>query len=362
MLTGLCLVPLLTFAQNLLMNGSFEEENICTEYSKNCAPEAWISTSFFADYYFDDANYAGEGSHFIGLVIADIGKPQARNFIRSRLLCGLRKGAQYKVGFFIRSLHDVLDSVGVYFSTNDFLYQKEKLRNTTPQLLLKSGTGIQPSKNWQKVSFTYTATGEENFISIGDFKRRGHSLYGRPDLGRDYYFFIDKITLEPLNPFEHGCDEAAVVKEEAYEFNMRHTLLDKLIYIHTKRPPPVTPSSKTILQRIDTLVIPDVLFASNSFALAAEAKKMLDSFVLKVKGFKVDSIVVEGHTDSQGSASLNQKLSQNRAASVAKYMQPSFYQSLVTKAFASEKPVADNRTAQGRGKNRRVEIYIYVRE
>jgi flagellar motor protein MotB len=59
---------------------------------------------------------------------------------------------------------------------------------------------------------------------------------------------------------------------------------------------------------------------------------------------------------------LNQKLSQNRASSVVNYIQPYYQSALLAKAFASEKPVADNRTPEGRQKNRRVEIYLYVRE
>ena len=44
-------------AQNLLMNEGFEEENICTEFIKNCAPEGWISTSLTSNYYFDDVKH-----------------------------------------------------------------------------------------------------------------------------------------------------------------------------------------------------------------------------------------------------------------------------------------------------------------
>jgi hypothetical protein len=232
------------FAQNLLMNGGFEEENICSEYQKNCAPEGWISTSLYADYYFDDEVNASEGQHFIGLVLSDAERLNGRNFIRSRLLCGLRKGAQYKLDFHIRSWHNVFDSVGVYFSSNDFLYQKEKIRGAKPQLFLQEAS-LKPAKEWQKVSLIYTASGDENFIAFGDFKRRGHSLQGRPDLGREYYFFLDSISLTPLSPKEHPCDEAASIKGEEYDFNVRHTMLDRLVYLHTKNPPAVEPAPKT---------------------------------------------------------------------------------------------------------------------
>jgi hypothetical protein len=343
------------------MNGGFEEENICSEYQKNCAPEGWISTSLYADYYFDDAPNAREGSHFIGLVLSNAERLNGRNFIRSRLLCGLRKGAQYKLDFSIRSLHKVFDSIGVYFSGNDFLYQKEKIRQSQPQIFLNDSS-LLPSKEWQKVSVIYTASGEENFISIGDFKKRGHSLSGRADLGRDYYFFLDSMSLTPLNPKEHLCAEAAAMKEEEYSFDVRHKMLDRLMYMHTKNPPPVTPAPKTVLQRVDTLTIPDVLFATNSYTLGTKAKELLQQFANQMEAHRIDSVVVEGHTDNQGSLDLNQTLSQNRAASVVDYLQGSLKNPFYTKAFASEKPVADNRTTEGRQKNRRVEIYVYIRE
>jgi outer membrane protein OmpA-like peptidoglycan-associated protein len=344
------------------MNSGFEEENICTEYDKNCAPEGWISTSLYSDYYFDDKPHAHEGRHFTGLILANADKPFARNFLRSRLLCGLRKGAQYKLEFFIRSTHPVFDSIGIYFSAKDFLYEKEKLRVAKPQLFANANKNLIAQKEWQKVSLTYVATGDENFIIIGDFKTRGHRLRFEPDLGKDFYFFIDDISLVALNLNEHLCSESETIKEEEYEFNVRHSLLDRMIYTYTKNPPEITPLPKTIVQRIDTLVIPDVLFATNSYTLNKTANQLLDSLIQQTKRLQIDSLVVEGHTDNQGSLSLNQKLSENRAASVAAYFNPQVSAKTIIRGWASEKPVADNRTPVGRQKNRRVEIYIYVRE
>jgi len=345
------------------MNGDFEEENICTEYEKNCAPEGWISTSLWGDYYFDDAPHAYKNQHFVGLILAPSDVPGARNFLRSRLLCGLRKGAQYQVQFYIRSAHVVFDSVGIYFSANDFLYQKEKIKSSKPQLYLKDDASLRQLDDWQKVSLIYTASGDENFITIGDFKTKGYKWQSRrPDLGKDYYFFIDDISLTPVNPSEHICGEAEAIREEEYDFNVRHDKLDRLIYTYTKKPPVISPLPKTIVQRIDTIVVPDVLFATNSYTLSGKANNLLDSFITSAKKLQIDSVVVEGHTDNQGSSALNQKLSVNRAESVAGYLQPQLGRSLYTRGLASEKPVADNRTSIGRQKNRRVEIYIYVRE
>ncbi len=350
-------------AQNLLMNPGFEDENICTEYEKNCAPEGWISTSLFADYYFDDDVHAYEGKHFTGLILAQTYRPSVRNFLRSRLLCGLRKGSQYSLELYIRSTHCIFDSVGIYFSATDFLYQKERIINGKPQLFINKDSSLKFTGEWQKVSLIYTATGTENFINIGDFKMKGHDFKNDyPDLNHNFYFFLDKVSLVPLNPSEKLCATADSVKEEEYAFNVRHTQLDRLIYVYTKNPPEVPPLPKTVIQHIDTLVIPDVLFATNSYALNRNAARLLDSFAMQVRTAAIDSVIVEGHTDNQGTAIHNQKLSENRAASVAGYLQPSFSKAIAARGWASDKPVADNRTPSGRQKNRRVEIYVYVRE
>jgi outer membrane protein OmpA-like peptidoglycan-associated protein len=345
------------------MNGGFEDENICMEYQKNCAPEGWISTSLYADYYFDDQPHAFEGRHFTGLVLGNKDKPQLRNFLRTRLLCGLRKGAKYSLQFSFRSLHRSFDSVGIYFSAADFLYQRERIASGHPQLFLRSDSNLKASADWQKVSFVYTATGDENFLNIGDFSPRGHEFKNDvPDLARNFYFFLDDFSLTPLDPKEKLCGDAEKVKEDEYNFDPRHDKLDRLIYYYTKNPPPVEPLTKTALQRIDTLVIPDVLFATSSYTLNAKASVVLDSFIQKATSLKVDSIVVEGHTDNQGNSIANQRLSENRAGSVAGYLQPHLQTVFVTRGWASNKPVADNHTAAGRQQNRRVEIYFYVRE
>jgi outer membrane protein OmpA-like peptidoglycan-associated protein len=359
----LAFLPFTIQAQNLLMNGDFEEENICTEFTKNCAPEAWISTSLFADYFFDDEANAFSGKHFTGLILVRNDRPAVRNFLRSRLLCGLRKDAQYKLEFYIRSHHRIFDSVGIYFSANDFLYQRDRILNAKPQLFINKDSSLQTTNEWQKVELLYTASGEENYINIGDFKPRGHDFKkSRPDLDRSFYFFLDKISLTPVNATEKLCSGADSIRKEEYAFDMRHDQLDRLIYANTKNPPPVVSLPKTILQRIDTLILPDVLFAINSFTLSSKANAVLDSLLAKTKSLQIDSLVIEGHTDNQGVEELNKKLSNNRAASVAAYLQKTITTEFILRGWASEKPIADNRTPAGRQKNRRVEIYIYVRE
>lgn len=345
------------------MNGGFEDENICLEYDKNCAPEGWISTSLFADHYFDDELNAATGRHFTGLILARKERPALRNFLRSRLLCGLRKGAQYSLQLSIRSRHPVFDSVGVYFSAQDFLYEKDRIAAARPQLFVRADSLLRITENWQRVSLTYTATGDEAFVNIGDFKRGGHDLgKARPDLNRAHYFFVDDVSLTPLNPAERLCGNTERVREEEYAFNPRHDKLDRLIYVYTKNPPLVEAPAKTTVQRIDTLVMPEVLFATGSYAFNRDAALLLDSFASAVKALRVDSLVVEGHTDNQGSVALNQKLSLQRADAVASHVAKAVGVRPVVRGWASQKPVFQNSSTAGRRLNRRVEIYLYLRE
>jgi outer membrane protein OmpA-like peptidoglycan-associated protein len=356
-------------SQNLISNGGFEDENICTEYHKNCAPEAWIATSLTANYYFDDSVNAYRGRHFIGIAAGNLYRPGIRNFVRARLLCGLQKGHKYRLEFFIRSRNDILDSIGVYFSANDFLFEKMPFRYIEPQLWsadIPEQPGISFS-DWHKLSFEYIANGEEGFITIGNFKREDHKREGRAEYKNDYYFFVDEVSLIPENAREQLCAAADSVQREIYAENERHELLSKKIYYYTKRPPAIQALPGTRMQadqRIDTLTIPDIFFKTASYELNPASHNLLDSFAGALNRSAIDSVVIEGHTDSIGKLQYNAELSASRANSVKEYLlsrsqtNNGLYR---TRGFAYLKPVADNRTPAGRSRNRRVEIRVYRR-
>ena len=104
----------------------------------------------------------------------------------------------------------------------------------------------------------------------------------------------------------------------------------------------------------------DVLFDTGKFELrpiAREKLARLGGIVLAHPGLNLD---IEGHTDSTGSDELNQKLSDQRANSVRKYLieQGLPETSLIAVGFGKSMPVADNSTAAGRQQNRRVEIIV----
>ena len=365
-------------SQNLLANAGFEDENICTEYQKNCAPEAWIATSLYFNYYFDDARKAYEGRHFVGLTAGSVVRNGVRNFARTRLLCGLRKGHQYKLEFYVFSIHPILDSIGIYFSAQDFMLNTKPFTRIEPALWSIDGldTPRQKPDVWQKVHLIYTATGEEGYLAIGNFKRIDYTGILRGDYRYDYYFFIDNISLVPVDPDEKLCDQADSVRRESYAENARHDYLAKSVDFRQRfrqddpplrlpptKMPPEPPVEK--VQHIDTLIIPDIFFATASYELSPKSFHLLDSFAARLNNSVIDSLVISGHTDSIGRLDYNEKLSLNRAVSVKEYLSakvPGLRDITITRGYAYRMPVATNKTPQGRQKNRRVEILVYKRE
>lgn len=110
------------------------------------------------------------------------------------------------------------------------------------------------------------------------------------------------------------------------------------------------------------LIMPgNITFATNGRNLNSEFYTVLDSVVLVVKEFNKTTIVVSGYTDSVGSSSYNQKLSEDRAQSVADYLANKKVTSarIELAGLGEENPIASNKTSKGRSLNRRVEITLF---
>jgi outer membrane protein OmpA-like peptidoglycan-associated protein len=104
----------------------------------------------------------------------------------------------------------------------------------------------------------------------------------------------------------------------------------------------------------------DVLFDTGKFDLRTEAREALAKLSGIVLNYPSLRLTIEGHTDSTGSTELNQTLSEKRAGSVRDYLvsQGLDAGTLTAQGFGMDMPIADNKTAEGRQKNRRVEIVV----
>ena len=104
----------------------------------------------------------------------------------------------------------------------------------------------------------------------------------------------------------------------------------------------------------------DAFFDFDKSVLKPEGKAKLDDLVSKVKGINLEVIIAVGHTDSVGSDAYNQKLSVRRSEAVKAYLVSKGIEKnrVYTEGKGEKLPVADNKTDEGRAKNRRVEIEV----
>lgn len=104
----------------------------------------------------------------------------------------------------------------------------------------------------------------------------------------------------------------------------------------------------------------DLLFPINSSYLTDQAKYELDKLAKIMKEDTSTKVRVDGHTDATGTAEYNMWLSEKRAASVKNYLSDAGISAsrITTKGLGQTSPVADNKTPEGRERNRRVEVII----
>ena len=117
---------------------------------------------------------------------------------------------------------------------------------------------------------------------------------------------------------------------------------------------------------VPVATIEKVTFAADAFfdfdksVLKPEGKAKLDDLVSKMAGLNLEVIIAVGHTDSVGSDAYNQKLSVKRSEAVKAYLVGKGVEKnrVYTEGKGKKQPVADNKTKEGKSKNRRVEIEV----
>lgn len=108
-----------------------------------------------------------------------------------------------------------------------------------------------------------------------------------------------------------------------------------------------------------TLNMPgNITFKTDSSDLNPSFFRVLDSVALVAKEYDKTLVEVAGHTDSTGSEEYNQQLSERRAGTVAEYLRSRgiLADRLITVGAGEARPIATNDTAEGRARNRRVEL------
>jgi OOP family OmpA-OmpF porin len=125
-----------------------------------------------------------------------------------------------------------------------------------------------------------------------------------------------------------------------------------------EKPKPAPEKPKPVAEKVTFAA--DVLFDFDKAVIKPEGKSKLDDISNKARGVNLEVVIAIGHADSVGSDAYNQRLSVRRSESVKAYLVSKGIEAnrVYTEGKGEKQPVADNKTRDGRAKNRRVEIEV----
>jgi len=368
------LFPLLVTSQNLIANGDFEENNICTEYGSACAPEAWFRippADLNILFYSKEKPVSGKYSDLV--IIENVYRPVAlRIFLYTKLLCPLVEGKKYVLSFYAKPL--IVDDyeIGILFNNQELISRTNSPIGLKPSLLASNENEIEIDSinGWRKFELDYTANGNETFMTLGNFNPNPSQQYNpshRANIKGDIVCLIDKIQLTPKDSSSFQlCDNYTINKELLYSTDERHTYNAGVNKLETEPEP--NEESVTIVEKASKEIrfeIPDIAFDFDKSVIKPNYILTLDSLVETIVALDPTQISILGHTDSRGSEEYNLILSERRALAIKIFILkklPDFSKQIITTGFGESQPRASNVSPEGRARNRRVEIVLQVRE
>lgn len=372
---------------NLVTNGSFEEfyflpQNFTEVKQKN--------TEFIPRWYFlatpdyfnkinkckivgIPRNFAGtvnpkNGRACVGLILRSDPvnytlSPKYSEHIQNELGDTMARGQKYCVKMFVSFASNsgfACDALGVYFSSNRIRFnQKDDVLLYDPQVENIPGNFMLVKNGWMVFSGIYKANGGERFMTIGDFKSLENTrmLRLRNHLRKRMHFFsyyyIDDVQVRPIKDtgeclctalsktLDPKYKNKTFISEDSINFVAKNDHFGNLIF---DKP----------------FVLNNVYFDFDKYNLLPESFDELDTLFTVLARLRNFKVIIQGHTDSMGTAMYNTLLSENRARSVASYLiQKGVNPDDVSYAgFGFSRPIATNATSEGRRVNRRVEFVL----
>lgn len=357
---------------NLLLNGKFEDINTCTEYQAECGVEGWFYLKEVkAQMLSNESDSSLLGSNSYGIYSTWGGYTGFVPMIGTIIPCRMQAGKQYTFrGWIKASLHTkLLLKPGIALGPRFYVPNRKFISD----IRIDSMDNLTPTKAPEFYQFEYhfTAKGNEKYLTFGTLIHMDTSGAKKAFFGSTVVTVVlDNFELVPDDPTESICDRYELNKELIYHYDSRHKEMDYALFgrgdleinfpgadsLYFTRKKIIPPPPKT-----DTLKLSDVLFDFNKAILKPEALKMLDKYFTDHRSAgTIDSIYVEGHTDSVGSDTRNMTLSRERSESVKQWLEKKQTSPVIyIHPFGRSRPIAPNSTPQGRALNRRVELVIF---
>lgn len=373
--TGILFFPLYTQSQNLIPNPGFEQPEACPSrhsmlnyaspwYSPSKATPDWfcacnntVDMNVWVPENFAGAQDACEGRCYAGVFAYVDNDMNYGEYLAVELLKPLKKGENYVFSFYYSpsDLSSVqVEEIGVWISKKKFEKEKTSNRFSETPALRNSQKLKTDSTRWHLFSETYTARGGERFVMIGFPSVLNKKLIAqsRQSTFRNEeryllqplysaYFYLDHFYFGLLDPQrDSSCGLTDSIPGEAIQND--------------------PPESSKHFRTGESMAFQNLLFESDRSEILSASFPELDALAEYLNKNKNLIIRIEGHTDSDGDADYNRELSQQRAKSVAFYLEskgihPSRIQ---YKGFGAEKPLFPNDSKSNKARNRRVEFTL----
>ena len=352
---------------NMVYNPSFEDHSRCPQkidaLGVMTEVDAWWQPTKGSSDYFNACakrdcgvprNKMGAQDPHNGLAYCGIycSQENYREYLQTQLKQPLQKGQCYRVSFWVsladKSPHAVA-SLGALLtkemiadtSSWDILTDRETIdiddaqQQTIatwlqPQVTNNKDSILADSKGWHEVCGEFVAQGGEQYLTIGNFAPFNHSAVTSTDhvnaVLQGAYYYIDDVSVTPVGP----------TTQNVAKHNM---------------PTPKTGEVKTLH---------GIFFATGKSDIMPQSYNALQHLLELLRQHPDVHIELRGHTDNQGTADFNMRLSLARAEAVANYLieRGINAQRLSTQGFGKTMPIDSNDTPEGRSKTRRVEYQV----
>ena len=346
---------------NLVLNGSFEEyDSKPQEISQLYLARPWQSFATSgnepAELFvsgaparvgvpanFNGTEAAYHGTAYVGFIpYSRMDDEQYREFVVTQLREPLEAGCTYRAACFVslaERAHFAADGIQLLVSARGPLLIQQGYALAHPQVAAKSV--ITQTDGWAEVSGMFRASGGERVLTIGNFQlsadtdvRRRIAKNKDKDAGDIAYYYLDDVSVVKVMEADGSAARSA--------------------------PAPAALAPLPQPKKGEAVRLENVYFASDEARLLPESAPALDQLAVLLTAQPTWTITLQGHTDNTATPTYNLLLAQTRAEAVRQY--------LIGKRIApgrlravghgDTQPVADNRTPEGRERNRRVEFVL----
>jgi outer membrane protein OmpA-like peptidoglycan-associated protein len=348
-------------AQNLVVNGSFEEKAYCPanfnqqqmksvtgwsqlnegtpDHFHRCSEKVGVPNNMFGK------QEALDGDAYIGMAVYSPTQRNYREYLTSKLSRPLAAGELVCIEMYVSTADFskyVTDDIGIVLSNERLKQERNQVVSMRCSLMNPMLNMLDAYNDWILISDVYQAQGGEEYITIGCFsidKEIKIMLRSRDSGTKEdnkwSYIYVDNVSVKPVKAKSECSCENDIIKSMVVD-------------------PPLE------LSEYDKVKLDAIYFDFDKDELTDEAIKELDDVYSLLRKNKAMYLEIDGHADIIGNGEYNVNLSQRRAQRVIDYLVKKGIAAdrLTIKAYGSTQPAADNETEEGRAQNRRVEFQV----